>query len=664
MFAIRPNTSGSGTIPAHRTRRALIGIGLTFCLLLCAMPAASAKAAAASPTTAAPPARIDAVAAAPVWRALLHQSRRAIDGPTREALDQADFFFAGGGATDPRAELVATLAAFSQEDPAASLRARCRFPARFAWLADQGLVNTPRGNCPELETWLERIGTVRPTLIFPEAFLGNPASMFGHTLLRFDPVDQAREDDGPLLGWTLDYTANAEDDVSLIYLFRGLTGAYRGQFSIAPYFEKAKLYGDWQDRDIWEYPLEMRPDRVERVLLHIWELSDVRLPYFFFTQNCSEKLLEVLEVAWPGLTRGGGFPPANTPVDTVRAIEARVPGALGEPVLRPSPATRLQAALSALPPAAASLVEALAAGTLAPGDPAIVELASPRKADVLTLAYDLLRHRFLAGRISDEDSRGRSFALLRARSLIQIENPPSQPDLPFDRVPPNKGHRTAQATLAAGVQDRDPFVEIRLLPAFHTNLDAPHGFAEGGSIRVLEGALRYYPELDRVRLHDFTLLGVTTASPWRRPFRPIGWHASLGATTRMLDRERGKGLEARSVFQFQGGPAIAAAPLRRLHVYATAEVLVEAGPALEGNARFGTYLRSGFSWSTANGRWTLRGEGLAGGLLGRSSDEWLRAELEQRVSVTNDWSVTLGAHFERAYQASHFEARAGLTRYF
>jgi len=658
VFAIRPNIPGSATIPARRLHRASALFWLALGLLLSATPVAAA------PPLVSTPARIDAVAAAPVWRALLHQSRRAIDGPTREALNEARFFFAGDGADNPRAELVATLAAFLNDDPAIAQRARCRFPARLAWLAEQGLVDAPRGRCPELKTWLDQIGTVRPTLIFPEAFLGNPASMFGHTLLRFDPVDQAREGGGPLLGWTLDYTANAEDDVSLIYLFRGLSGAYRGQFSIAPYFEKAKLYGDWQDRDIWEYPLEMEPERVERVLLHIWELSDVRLPYFFFTQNCSEKLLEVLEVAWPGLTRGGGFPPANTPVDTVRAIEARVPGALGDPILRPSPATRLQAALAALPPAAADLVEALAEGAVAPDAASIAELPETLEADVLTLAYDLLRHRFLAGRVSDEESRGRSFALLRARSQIRIETPTPKTPLPFDRVPPNKGHRTAQATLAAGIQDRDPFVEMRILPAFHTNLDAPHGFAEGGSIRALEGALRYYPELDRVRLHDFTLLGVMTASPWRRPFRPIGWHASLGATTRMLDRDRGKGLEARSVFQFQGGPAIAIAPLRRLHVFATAEILVEAGPALEGNARFGTYLRSGFSWSTANGRWTLRGDGLAGGLLGRSSDEWLRAELEQRLSLTDDWSITLGGHFERAYQASHFEGRAGLTRYF
>ena len=34
--------------------------------------------------------------------------------------------------------------------------------------------------------WREGIGGAAVSLIFPEAFLNSPASMFGHTLLRID----------------------------------------------------------------------------------------------------------------------------------------------------------------------------------------------------------------------------------------------------------------------------------------------------------------------------------------------------------------------------------------------------------------------------------------------------------------------------------------------
>jgi hypothetical protein len=152
----------------------------------------------------------------------------------------------------------------------------------------------------------------------------------------------------------------------------------------------------------------------ERVLLHIWELRDVTLPYFFFTPNCSEKLLEVLELGWPGLGRGGGFPPAVAPVDTLRAIEAVHPGTLGSPYLRASPATELQDALARLTPQKTQLLEALAEGRL---DPDAAEL------DALPTQE-------------------------RARSQLDIPPETNMELQHLDRVPPNKGHRTARVVLA------------------------------------------------------------------------------------------------------------------------------------------------------------------------------------------------------------------------
>jgi hypothetical protein len=186
----------------------------------------------------------------------------------------------------------------------------------------------------------------------------------------------------------------------------------------------------------------------ERVLLHIWELRDVTLPYFFFTPNCSEKLLEVLELGWPGLGRGGGFPPAVAPVDTLRAIEAVHPGTLGSPYLRASPATELQDALARLTPQKTQLVEALAEGRLDPDAAELDALPTQERARVLTLAYDLLRYTYLAGLIRDEGSRPRSRALLRARSQLDIPPETNMELQHLDRVPPNKGHRTARVVLA------------------------------------------------------------------------------------------------------------------------------------------------------------------------------------------------------------------------
>jgi len=611
-----------------------------------------------------------AVAADPRWHALLQQSRSDLDRSMRRALSRSGFFLSATG--DPGDELNATLEAFRARDPDRARGARCRFPARHRFLAKRGLVDGERGDCPELDAWRARIGEFELTLVFPEAFLGNPASMFGHTLLRFDPVEGIGGERGnELLGWALDYTADAEGDAGALYLLRGLLGGYLGRYSLDPYYEKVKVYSDWQDRDIWEYPLALSRDEREQVLLHVWELRDVALPYYFFTQNCSEKLLALLEVARPGLGRGGGFPPVVAPVDTLRAIAA-AGDPLGPPQLRPSPATRLQRAVAPLSRAEADLVEELADGGIAPDAPVLEARPRPERARLFEIAYDLLRHRHLARRVDPEASRSRSRELLVARSRldpgarVQASVPDDASDAPTRRAhPPDAGHGTARVELAGGIQDRDGFVELRLQPGYHELLDAPAGFAEGGQIRVLDTRVRYFPSLDRVRLHELVLLDVVTASPWRRPFRPLGWRFDLGLRTRLLSSDRGSGLDTEGVFRLQGGLGAATEPRAGMLLYGFGELALESGPGLDGDLALGPVTRSGVVWSSPGQRHSIQLEGIAGLLTGPGKTApWLRLELSQRLRLDRSWSLVLSGRFEQAYEVGHFEGRLGLTRYF
>ncbi|MCP4904227.1 MAG: DUF4105 domain-containing protein [bacterium] len=98
--------------------------------------------------------------------------------------------------------MIALQDAFLDTDADRRQGAHCRFPARYQFLVEWGaLPEAPRGACPELDAWRARIGEFELTLIFPEASLGNPASMFRHTLLRFDLIDGEENPTGePLLG--------------------------------------------------------------------------------------------------------------------------------------------------------------------------------------------------------------------------------------------------------------------------------------------------------------------------------------------------------------------------------------------------------------------------------------------------------------------------------
>jgi hypothetical protein len=64
------------------------------------------------------------------------------------------------------------------------------------------------------------------------------------------------------------------------------------------------------------------------------------------------------------------------------------------------------------------------------------------------------------------------------------------------------------------------------------------------------------------------------------------------------------------------------------------------------------------------GRFTFHGEGIAGLLAGQRTSPWLGLRLEQRVGLSENWSIRFGGEYEYAYDVGHFEGRIGLIRYF
>jgi hypothetical protein len=127
----------------------------------------------------------------PTWLALLHYETEWVPPRARSAVMTPSFFLSPQGNRDPRAELQATLRGFF--DPGAVVRddehPQCAFIARRHWLAQRlgfGAKDLPYVECPGYERWRSGLDAHGLTLIFPEAFMNNPASMFGHTLLRVD----------------------------------------------------------------------------------------------------------------------------------------------------------------------------------------------------------------------------------------------------------------------------------------------------------------------------------------------------------------------------------------------------------------------------------------------------------------------------------------------
>lgn len=466
------------------------------------------------------------------WQNLLHYGDRRFLPGRRSGTRDPRFFLAADGWKDPEAELRATLLAFFLDPatvPEDEQHPQCRFPARRAWLlerlgADESWL--PEAHCQRFLDWYEGINPHEITLVFAAAYLGNPASMFGHTLLRVDPPGQAR--DSRLLSYVINHAASTDETSGFVFAFRGLTGGYPGLFSIMPYYEKVREYNSLESRDLWEYRLNLKPDEVEQLLRHTWELRGVGFPYYFLYQNCSYRLLELLDVARPGMDLAERFSWWAIPTDTIRAVLAEN-DMLREVVYRPAERVRLNHQVGMLSPSFLDKTLALAEGNRHP-DELDAGLNAADRALVLETAYDYLNFLQRSGQ-ANGDLRDRMRELLVSRSRITGVGRADVPNAPETR--PDQGHGTLRLGLGGGRRGDHSFVSLHWRPAYHDGLDPPSGYIPGAYISYGELELRYDEHRDRMELERLMLVDIESLNPRDRLFRSWSWHIRAGGEQRL-----------------------------------------------------------------------------------------------------------------------------------
>src|SRR5690606_12371015 len=372
--------------------------------------------------------------------------------------------------------------------------------------------------------------------------------------------------------------------------------------------------------------------------------------YFFFDENCSYQLLGLLEVARPGLALRDRFTGWAIPADTVRAALADVAPA-APPAWRPSAATRIAAHARTLPPATRRLAPALAAGTLAPDDPAVAALPAEQRASLLLLAYDLVRLRAKAE--DAERDRPRSLALLRALRATGVRGDPAPAARP-PAVSPDRGHGTARVRIGAGVRDERAFVELRARPAFHDLLDPPGGYLRGAAIDFLDVALRVYPEHGDVDLHALTLVEVTSLAPRDALFRPISWRVRTGLTSRLAPRANGETGDA-WFWDLSGGAGLTAGLGERGLAYAFVEAQLETSPRLSPALAAGPGASAGLLWGSPAERWRAHLRARAVHLPLGDAHSLFGVALEQSLQLGRDLALELRIAGERDFGRSWLE---------
>ena len=465
------------------------------------------------------------------WHLLLHYRKNLFGGYESEQ-DDPGFFLSPKGKVDPAAELAATLAQFFSADFVGRSKqpAQCAFIARYHWLKEQlqfDPTRLPSIACERFDRWYEDFDVQSISLIFPSAFLNNPASMFGHTLFRVDQKGQTEQT--RILAYTINYAAEVPPDAGLAYPLLGIFGSYKGYFSTIPYYLKVREYRDIENRDIWEYRLRLTESQLQRLLMHAWELGgNAYFDYFFFKENCSYHILALLDYADPTLHLTDEFIGWTVPADTIRLVVSK-PGLVSDITYRPSRSTVIRRKREALPAAERDLAHRMTQDVGVLTSSAFAQLGPTKQAFSLDLASDYLRYRIETTDDPKPEWKVRNRELLATRSQLRF---PSEefPVRPFAKQP-ELGHKTSRASIGGGWRNNDTFEEATFRGSYHDLLDPEVGYTPDAQIEMASVTVRHYNRADQTRVERATLLNLLSLSPIDSVFHAPSWKLNVGMNT-------------------------------------------------------------------------------------------------------------------------------------
>ncbi|MDF2418553.1 DUF4105 domain-containing protein [Acinetobacter beijerinckii] len=491
------------------------------------------------------------------------------------------YFYAKDGKNNLKNELEADVKALFI-DTTENQSIRCKFPARSRWLIQQLNINTeklPIVKCPEFDQWINQIKPHKATLIYATDFMGNPSSMFGHTLLRLDPKDQKQLN---LVSYAVNYAATVSGEDNWSYAWKGLTGQYPGEYSLMPYYRKVKEYGDFESRDLWEYELNLTPEETRFLVEHIWEMQHVIFPYYFVSDNCAYRLLGLIDLARPNLDLKKQFNYAAIPIETLKAVDQQ--DLVKEVVYRPALETQLLSQAKQHGTPLAKVAHQVAFQDVEKAQPLLEKYNKHDQAKILEMAYDDLYLQYISRQVDADFAQPQLRQLLAERSQIDVEKQRQEPERP--KMQPVEGHHARNLSVNIGEVQGQKFIELGHRQAYHDLIDPQSGYRLGTQLLFLNGNIQYRG--DQLKLEHLDLLTVNSYNPIQ-PFKsPITWGFNLGWKQEALDQGNFSDDQQHGVVNLNMQVGYSLADYDRRHLcYAQMQTHIQGGRSLDKGWRVG-----------------------------------------------------------------------------
>ncbi|KAA0915137.1 DUF4105 domain-containing protein [Psychrobacter sp. ANT_WB68] len=408
------------------------------------------------------------------WRRLLYffDDQKNLIGKKKDSsiVDDAAFYLSKNGQQDSAAELDALLVALAGEmvttpdNRTASNRATknsgqnsvlCRFPARVQWLTDTLNIDKSglQVDCPELNEWMQKLAPEQLSIMFAQEYLDNPISAFAHTLLRIDSKASVADPSQIHHAVALNYTVGGDStDSFLVYAVKSMIGGYDNLIEIDPYPERLAKYLQEDERDAWTYQLDLTPAEVQQIMLHVWETKDLKLPYYFTTDNCASEILRLIDVVRPQQHLLSRLPYAVIPSDVVQLLDSE--NLLASTNYTPADSTLRQAQLNKVKEQREQL------GYHNSAKQTLNEIKSAQLNPTSSIASD-------------------GQTLLPRRIAVADNNP-------IDRHPLQMGF------IGLGERGDNNYIDLGVRAGYHDTLDRPSGFPQFFDLEGAAATLRLY----------------------------------------------------------------------------------------------------------------------------------------------------------------------------
>ena len=211
------------------------------------------------------------------WLNLLYYEKSGDE--YRSVADDDRFFVSKFGKTNPKSEYEAELKLTLDQDP----EFRQKFPLRYKTI-------TKVNQLPYIPIVTVNNAIDSVVVAYPNRYMANPASMFGHLFLILKSKQGLMDSD------ILHYIADTAGQDQSAYIFNGLTGQFKGWFLKEPYYRKIKEYNYVEDREIVYYDLKLSAEQIEDLQLHSVELKQSYFYYYFLDENCAFFMGKLLNV--------------------------------------------------------------------------------------------------------------------------------------------------------------------------------------------------------------------------------------------------------------------------------------------------------------------------------------------------------------------------------